>query len=122
MNMELKSFIKGGVEYYKLFAPCPKCCELGHHICPPRVWICGECGGDVYVGSNAHLFCLKCEKDFKLVFAHFECPDCRHNGFENIVNFDCRIPHSYPALAYVATYNADLKWSLNLIKELNNQP
>ena len=32
--MELKSFIKDGVKYYQLFAPCPTCVELGHYVTP----------------------------------------------------------------------------------------
>lgn len=122
--MELKNFNKDGVEYYQLFTPCLTCAESGHYI-TPQEWVCEKCGGDMYVGNNAHLYCPQCENDFKMVFAHFECPDCRQDGCENIIKFDCRIPHSYTALAGALISmvdNAGLKFCVDFIEELRKQP
>lgn len=123
-NMELKSFLKDGVKYYQLFAPCPTCVELGHYITPQK-WVCQKCRGDMYVGNNAHLYCPKCENDFKMIFAHFECPCCRQDGLESIIKFDCRIPHSYHALAVTGVWignDLNLLWIKNFIEELMKQP
>lgn len=120
-NMELKSFIKDGVKYYQLFAPCPTCVELGHYVTPQK-WICEKCGGDIYVGDNAHLYCPECENDFKMVFAHFECPCCRQDGCENIIKFDRRIPHNYPSLGAICLYRGSPLWIKTFLEELRKQP
>ena len=120
--MELKSFIKDGVKYYQLFAPCPKCVELGHYVTPQK-WICEKCGGDIYVGDNAHLYCPECENDFKMVFAHLGCPHCLQYGYENVVKFDPGIPHSYQELAFIgACMVHSPMWIKNFVEELVKQP
>ena len=121
-NMELKSFIKDGVKYYQLFAHCPTCVELGHYVTPQK-WICEKCGGDIYVGDNAHLYCPECENDFKMVFAHLGCPHCLQYGYENVVKFDPGIPHSYQELAFIGVCMVHSPmWIKNFVEELVKQP
>lgn len=76
----------GGVTYCRLDASCPKCqsAERTH-------WIHADnnCGGDIYIGNNAHLVCGKCGKDYSVEYWKVLCAKCdgvEHNALSCVEN------------------------------------
>lgn len=75
---------KGGIHYYLLNTLCPKYvkrCQMTleqHHLQ-------AKCGGDVYVGEYARLFCFKCENEIPIAHAEFRCPQHSNTGQANVV-------------------------------------
>ena len=120
--MEIKNFIKEGIIYYQLYVSCPECMKNGSP-CDPSFWVCGECGGDIYVGDNAHMYCSKCEKDFKAIYAHYICPCCSSGVLCNTVEFTSQ-PNISTSLSMAATLSsvAGLAWLNKFIEELMKQP
>lgn len=45
--------MKDGTRYFKLYCKCPNCTENGENV-PPSFWYCESCGGEIYLGDNAH--------------------------------------------------------------------
>ena len=120
--MEIKHFINEDVEYYQLYAGCPECLKNGTP-CSADFWVCGECGGDIYVGDNAHIYCSKCEKDFKAIYAHYICPFCSSGVLCNTVEYSPQ-PNISTSLSMAATPSsvAGLAWLNKFVKELMKQP
>lgn len=52
-----------------------------------KYWHC-RCGGDIYIGSNAHILCLKCGQEFSVLNSCFSCPHCTSESFLEVVQFD----------------------------------
>lgn len=118
--MEIKHFIKEQVEYYQLYAGCPECLKNGTPY-SADFWVCGECG-DIYVGDNAHIYCSKCEKDFKAIYAHYMSPCCSSGVLYNTVEYSPQ-PNISASLSMAATQSsvAGLAWLNKFVKELMKQ-
>ncbi len=80
----IKNFTKDGVEYYSLYAECPNCVIEGHPA-KPVFWKHDNCGGQMYVGDDAHVYCEKCKTKFPITNCQFECPDCTQYRREAVV-------------------------------------
>ena len=105
----IKNFIKDGVEYYILHTPCPICIEQGR----PYFWKHDNCGGQMYIGDDAYVFCEKCKSKFPIDKCLFECPECTQHKTEAIIKTN--VIDSSPSLAiaiagYVAGVDIDIKW------------
>ena len=106
--MEIKHFVKEEVEYHQLYGECPECSKNADF------WVCGECGGDIYLGDNAHIYCSKCKKDFKAIYAHYICPCCSSGVLCNTVVYTPR-PNS---LSNIPLPAAGIDWLCKFVQEL----
>lgn len=85
-NSNFVYFDKEGVNYFQLYIKCPVCLEEFGQIeaLEPIYWthdykVNGEaCGGDIYVGDNAHYYCKKCGHTSHVVNWAYKCP--KHSG------------------------------------------
>ena len=59
--------------YYRVRCQCPVCLERGYHP-EMRYWKHGDCGGDMYVGGNAHFMCDKCGETDHIMHYGYSCP------------------------------------------------
>ena len=50
-----------GIWYHRLFMPCPVCVGMQEERPPSLYWEHLEDGGDMYIGSDATLYCDKCK-------------------------------------------------------------
>lgn len=64
-----------GVEYYRLQVHCPIDTSSGYscYVDSP-LWYHGEDEGEVFVGSDATLYCAKCKQSAKIMQCTFSCP------------------------------------------------
>lgn len=91
--MALNRFQENGTTYFQLYVACPVCFEQGRNT--PRSFRehgNDNCGGDVYIGDNACLKCIKCQKSSHVKNCKFSCNVC-HDGSDSkdsFVNFDCQ--------------------------------
>lgn len=69
-----KTFDKDGNKYFLVEIPCPSCRDKGY-TSETYVWKHGNnnCGGNMYLGDNAMLFCDKCESLKPLRRSSFKC-------------------------------------------------
>lgn len=104
MNIAMKHFSKDEVEYFQLYIPCPSCIERGKPT-QPSYWTHADCGGDLYVGNNAHLYCEKCGKSEIVSKCKFMCPCCSNK------NYEVRFGH----------YDSPTNWSLILSGVTRNE-
>lgn len=120
--MEIKHFIEDKVQYYQLYAACPECSENGKP-CSVGSWVCGECGGDIYVGDNAHIYCSKCKKDFKVIYAHYMCPCCSSGVLCNTVEYTPQPNPSYLSVSMPGSLSriTGLVWFNKYVEELMKQ-
>lgn len=81
MNNVKKHFSKDGVEYFQLYIPCPSCIEEGKPT-QRSYWTHANCGGELYVGDNAHLYCEKCGKSEIVFKCRYMCPNCSNEYYE----------------------------------------
>lgn len=84
MDRKIDSFVKDGTHYFELYCQCPNCTENGKSV-PPSFWYCESCGGEIYVGDNAHLLCSKCENEIPLTHAEFRYPHHSNTEHANVV-------------------------------------
>ena len=68
--------IINGVEYYRLYITCPVCLDRGGEYGRPEYWRHGNCGGDIYVGSDARYYCDKCGRNEHVLKWKYKCPQC----------------------------------------------
>ena len=59
--------------YYRLRYHCPVCIERGYQP-EMRFWKHGDCGGDMYLGGNAHFMCDKCGETDHIMNYGYSCP------------------------------------------------
>lgn len=88
--MEIQHIIKDGVDYYRLYVSCPTCMEKGlldNTNDSRKYWHC-ECGGNIYIGSNAHILCPQCGQEFTILNSRFSCTLCSSENLQNVVRFD----------------------------------
>ena len=83
----IKNFTKDGVEYYSLYVACPNCIMEGRPA-QPVFWIHDNCGGQMYIGDDAHVYCEKCKSKFPIPNCQFECPDDIQCGMESVIKTD----------------------------------
>ena len=96
--MKVNSFQENGVTFFQLYIPCPVCFERGG-FSSRSFWKHGdsECYGDIYVGDNAHLKCIKCGHSEHLKKCGYSCP-LHSNSRDSFVSF--RRGVSYPWFFY----------------------
>ena len=70
------SITKDNVEYYLLYAACPDCLRGGRPSVP-AYWHHNNCGGKMYIGDNAFVYCENCGETIPLVNCRFLCPECQ---------------------------------------------
>lgn len=81
MNPVIIHFSKEGVEYFLLYISCPSCIEGGKPT-QASYWTHADCGGDLYVGDNAHIYCEKCGKSEIVSKCKFMYPYCSNEYYE----------------------------------------
>lgn len=59
--MELDSFEKDGVTYFRLYISCPVDFDRGKAMREYWSHYNNNCDGDIYVGENAFYYCKKCK-------------------------------------------------------------
>ena len=72
INLEKVIKVDGRL-YYRVRCPCPVCLERGYHT-EMRYWKHGDCGGDMYLGGNAHFLCDKCGETNHMMNYGYSCP------------------------------------------------
>ena len=82
--MEIDRIKIDDVVYYRLYVRCPECLEQGRHV-NQDFWTHADCGGDIYIGDNAHFFCNRCKTTVPILNCSYECPN--HSRMKN----DCLI-------------------------------
>ena len=111
-----------GIVYYRLYVPDPV--AEGRAITSVvGFWQHDECDGDIYIGSNAHLYCNRCGKDMpivsiswatpmtSLVSANYVCSNLMKGHVPSIIDL-------YGSLARMAS-TTGLKWFCELTRSLN---
>lgn len=78
---ENKTITKDNVEYYQMYIGCPICLREGRPSVP-AYWHHNNCGGKMYIGDNAFVYCENCGETIPLVNCRFLCPEC-HQPFSN---------------------------------------
>lgn len=68
-----------GITYFPLFCECPTCAKYGDHQLL-SYWKHQGCDGQVFVGSNAMLYCNKCSCSTNIRNAFFSCEACDNRG------------------------------------------
>lgn len=114
----IKNFTKDGVEYYSLYAACPNCVIAGHPA-KPVFWKHDNCGGQMYVGDDAHVYCEKCKTKFPITNCQFECPDCTQYRREAVVKNKPNMNNVAGGIAILGGISiANLKWLNRLTSAL----
>ena len=116
-----KSFVKDGVEYYKLYIQCPICLREGRPS-TRTLWSHIDDDGEMYIGDNAYYYCEKCEYTAPIIDWGYVCNDCKKAGHEkavkltNIKDFAVAI-----AISGMVTTDAGLEWLDKLTAALRRQ-
>lgn len=113
----IDSFVKDGTQYFELYCKCPNCIEVGRDV-SPSFWYCESCGGEIYVGDNAHLYCKECGRERNIMHSAFKCPNCRKVEDE-VVDLDdvSEWPHTQILIGEMV-YRAGIPWLTSLLKNL----
>lgn len=114
-----KYFLKGGTHYYELYCSCPNCTENEGNV-PRSLWHCESCGGDIYVGCNAHLYCKECGRERHIMHSAFKCPLCCKVEDEVIdLNDVSECPHiqNYNIMRQMVR-SVGIPWLVSLLKNL----
>lgn len=82
--MELKRIQRDDAVYYHLYVKCPECLKQERQV-NPDFWKHADCGGDIYIGDNAHFFCNKCNTTVPILNCSYECPN------HSVMKTDCLI-------------------------------
>lgn len=117
----LKSFVKDGAEYYRLYIPCPICLREGRPSAR-ALWSHNEDDGDMYIGDNAYYYCEKCEKTLPIIDWGYICGDCKKAGHEKAVKLT-NIKEIAVAISIsgMVTSEAGLEWLERLTAALRRQ-
>ena len=112
------SFVKDGTRYFKLYCKCPNCTENGENV-PPSFWYCESCGGEIYLGDNAHFYCKECGSERHIIHSAFKCSHCCKVEDE-VVNLDdvSEWPHNQNITIGKMVYLAGIPWLVSLLKNL----
>lgn len=110
-----------GIVYYRLYVPDPVAKERN---IPSVVdfWQHDECCGDIYIGSNAHLYCSGCGREIPVINARWKSPTV-YNVEDNYISFDNNgflpcVTTLFGALARMVN-TTGLKWFQKLICSIN---
>lgn len=114
----IDSFVKDGTHYFKLYCKCPNCIEVGRDV-PPSFWYCEDCGGEIYVGDNAHLYCKECGRESHIFHSAFKCPNCCKVEDEVVNLYDIsEWPHTQNQITGLMVRRAGIPWLVSLLKNL----
>jgi hypothetical protein len=75
--MALKKITEEGVTYYEVYMCCPVCNSRGIFT-EQSYWLHHNCGGSMFVGSNALYKCTKCGGSSHVTKWKYICPT--HSG------------------------------------------
>lgn len=107
----IKNFTQDGIEYYSLYVECPNCIVDGR---PARqvFWTHDNCGGQMYIGDDAHVYCEKCKSKFPITNCQFECPDCTQYRREAVVKNEPNMDNVAGSITIsgLISYYAGIKW------------
>lgn len=68
-----------GVEYFRFYFYDP---ELADNTLKSHFWKHNKCGGDIYIGDNAHFLCKGCGETWPVQYSDFMSPFTAHvNGY-----------------------------------------
>lgn len=73
MKIDEDRIVLHGVTYWRLYTKCPVCFNNARDV-PSSFWYHKQCGGDIYIGNNAKLYCEKCGWSIHVAKAKFNCP------------------------------------------------
>lgn len=68
-----------GITYIPLYCSCHNCTKY-NNTSLPSYWTHQTCGGQIFVGNNARLYCDKCNCETNLQSAVFSCETCDDRG------------------------------------------
>lgn len=71
----LKKIIQGINTFFQIRISCPVCTDNGKLV-PQSFWSHDLCGGGMFVGDNARILCISCEKQDHIKLWEFHCPSC----------------------------------------------
>lgn len=118
MEINFNSFEKDDAQYHQLYCQCPICVANGKTV-PPSFWIHAGCGGDIYIGDNAHLYCSLCGKESHVTCSTYACPE-HCNVDEKLVDLDYRpyIPDFHTPPLGLLVKVAGIVWLRKYLKNL----
>lgn len=114
-DIKIGSFEKNGVLYYQMYTRNPICVECGKET-PPLFWKHNECGGDIYIGNNAHLYCEKCGALFHHSHMKIHCKSdgCCDTVFVSETNDENYYDHLIGCAGYLIKHTG-LPWLKELL-------
>ena len=68
-----------GVEYYRLYCCDPAEIRNGTANIEHHFWKHYKCGGDIYIGDNAHFLCRSCGETWSVKLSAFITPSAASN-------------------------------------------
>lgn len=80
----LSKWEKDGFTYYELYISCPVCYSNGKKL-PQSYWQHKDCGGQLYMGDNANLYCIKCQTEKNIAYWENGCTHTNDASLDGIV-------------------------------------
>lgn len=114
--MELEKFQENGYTYIRLYISCPVCIDKGRST-PHTFWTHYGCGGNIYVGDNAHYKCTKCGKSDHVQKWAYNCPT-HSNSPDEFVGASCQALASAISTAGQMTTAMGVAWLQRFLENL----
>lgn len=83
----LNKVSKNGYTYYELYISCPVCHSNGLNT-QQAYWQHHNCGGELYVGDDAHYDCKKCGANSHVSEWAYGCPSHMRNAEYEFLKVD----------------------------------
>lgn len=116
--MALEKFQENGFTYIHLYIRCPVCLDQGRHTKQSH-WLHYNCGGDIYVGDNAHYKCIKCGKSDHVRKWAYNCPS-HSNSADDFVGASCQALASAISTAGQMTTALGVAWLQRFLANLED--
>ena len=117
-NVNLEKFQENGYTYIRLYISCPVCLD-NHRTTPHKYWAHHNCGGDIYVGDNAHYKCTKCGQANHVQKWGYNCPS-HTNSLDEFVGASCQALASAIATAGQMTTALGVAWLQRFLANLES--
>ena len=114
----MADLIINGVEYYRLRGHCPIDTSSNYRSSgDPPLWYHGDDDGEIFVGSDATLYCTECKQKKHIRECTFSCP--QHAMVDDYyVYLDKKGSVAFPELMNLAP-KAGLPWIREFLKNLD---